>query len=110
MPTGVELITAEEIQSLISAAIPDAQVQVRDFTGGGDHYEAVVVSETFAGKTKVARHRLVYGALQDAMVQRVHALALTTLTPEELGQADEQTPGLVNLQSRKTRTRTRRSR
>jgi stress-induced morphogen len=103
MPMGVEAITAEEIQSLISTAIPDAQVQVRDFTGGGDHYEAVVVSATFAGKTKVARHRLVYGALQDAMVQRIHALALTTLTPEELGQAEEQTSGLVNIQTRKTR-------
>ncbi len=103
MPMGVEAITAEEIQSLISTAIPDAQVQVRDFTGGGDHYEAVVVSATFAGKPKVARHRLVYGALQDAMVQRIHALALTTLTPEELGQVEEQTSGLVNIQTRKTR-------
>ena len=103
MPTGVEPITAEEIQSLISTAIPDAQVQVRDFTGGGDHYEAVVVSAAFAGKTKVARHRMVYSALQEAMEQRIHALALTTLTPQELDQAEEQTSGLVNIQTRKTR-------
>ena len=102
MPTGVAAITTEEIQSLISTAIPDAQVQVRDFTGGGDHYEAVVVSAAFTGKTKVARHRMVYGALQDAMVQRIHALALTTLTPQELGQAEEQTSGLVNIPTRKT--------
>ncbi len=103
MPTGVEPITAEEIQSLISIAIPDAQVQVRDFTGGGDHYEAVVVSAAFAGKAKVARHRMVYSALQEAMEQRIHALALTTLTPQELDQAEEQTSGLVNIQTRKTR-------
>jgi stress-induced morphogen len=101
MPTGVEPITADEIQALISNAIPDAQIQVRDFTGGGDHYEAVVVSAAFAGKTKVARHRMVYGALQEAMEQRIHALALTTLTPVERGQAEEQTPGLVNIQARK---------
>jgi len=103
MPTGVEPITAEEIRSLIIAAIPDARVQVRDFTGGGDHYEAVVVSATFAGKTKVARHRLVYGALQDAMVQRIHALALTTVTPEELRQTEEQTSDIVNIQPRQSR-------
>ncbi len=103
MPTGVEPISPEEIQALIVRAIPDAQVQVRDFTGGGDHYEAVVVSSAFAGKTKVARHRLVYGALQEAMVQRIHALALTTLTPEEFHQAEEQTSGLINIQTRQSR-------
>ena len=101
MPMGVEPITPEEIESLIVTAIPDAQVQVRDFTGGGDHYEAVVVSAVFAGKTKVARHRLVYGALQGAMEQRIHALALTTLTPEEVRQAPGQTPDLVNIQTRR---------
>jgi stress-induced morphogen len=103
MPTGVEPITAEEIYSLIKTAIPDAQVEVRDFTGGGDHYEAVVVSAAFVGKSKVARHRLVYGALQEAMVQRIHALALTTLTPEERGQTEAQAPDLVNIQTRNTR-------
>ena len=103
MPTGVAPITPEEIQSLILTAIPDAQVQVRDLTGGGDHYEAVVVSAAFAGKLKVARHRMVYGALQDAMVQRIHALALTTLTPEELRQTQTQDAGLVNIQTRKPR-------
>ena len=102
MPAGVEPITAEEIQSLIRGAIPDAQVQVHDMTGGGDHYEAVVVSSSFAGKTKVNRHRMVYGALQAAMVQRIHALALTTLTPDELRQEQEQAPALVNIQPRRS--------
>ncbi len=103
MPAGVEPITAEEIQSLIVKTIPDAQVNIRDMTGGGDHYEAVVVSPSFAGKTKVNRHRMVYGALQDAMVQRIHALALTTLTPEERQKEQEQTSGLVNIQGQRSR-------
>src|SRR5215470_6660953 len=103
MPMGVEPITAEEIDSLIKTAIPDAQVQVRDFTGGGDHYEAVVVSAAFAGKSKVARHRMVYSALQEAMVQRIHALALTTFTPEEHSQAEAPASALVNIQTRNTR-------
>lgn len=90
MATDMKPITADEIQSLISQALPDAVVQVRDFTGGGDHYEALVVSSVFAGKTQVARHRAVYSALQEAMVQRIHALALKTLTPEEFRQTEEQ--------------------
>jgi stress-induced morphogen len=103
MPAGVEPITAEEIQALIVRALPDARVQVRDTTGGGDHYEAVVVSSAFAGKTRVNRHRMVYGALQDAMAQRIHALALTTLTPEEFAQEQKSEAGLVNIQTRRAR-------
>jgi stress-induced morphogen len=103
MPAGVEPITSIEIQSLILKAIPDAQVNIRDMTGGGDHYEAVIVSPSFTGKTKVNRHRMVYGALQDAMVQRIHALALTTLTPEELQKEQEQTSGLVNINVQRPR-------
>ncbi|MGE0681817.1 MAG: BolA family protein [Candidatus Binatia bacterium] len=103
MPAGVEPITAEEIHSLIFTAIPDAHIQVRDTTGGGDHYEAIVVSPSFSGKTKVNRHRMVYGALQDAMVQRIHALALTTLTPEESRQEQGKASGLVNINIQRTR-------
>ena len=103
MPAGVEPITSAEIQLLILKAIPDAQINIRDMTGGGDHYEAVIVSPSFTGKTKVNRHRMVYGALQDAMVQRIHALALTTLTPEELQKEQEQTSGLVNIQVQRSR-------
>jgi len=103
MPAGVEPITSAEIQSLILKAIPDAKVNIRDMTGGGDHYEAVIVSPSFTGKTKVNRHRMVYGALQDAMVQRIHALALTTLTPEELQKEQEQTSDLVNINLQRPR-------
>lgn len=102
MQTGINPITADEIRTLIVKALPDADVQIRDFTGGGDHYEAVVVSPVFAGKTSVARHRLVYSALQDAMVQRIHALALKTFTPEEFRQNQSQALGLGSVQTLKS--------
>lgn len=71
----------KEIEQLISKGIPGAHVEVRDTTGGGDHFEALVVSETFDGKGLVERHQAVYNALGDAMRARVHALVLKTLTP-----------------------------
>ena len=100
MPDGVSPISTNEIQSHIVEALPDAQVHIRDYTGGGDHYEAVVVSSEFDGKNSVARHRLVYGALQDAMVERIHALTLKTMTPQEF-EADSQNSGLVNIETYK---------
>src|SRR5690349_5198153 len=51
---------------------------------GGGHYQLIVVSRRFEGLSRVARHRLVYAAVGDLMQQRVHALAITALTPEEL--------------------------
>ena len=101
MPQGVAPIAADEIQSRIIEALPDAQVHIRDYTGGGDHYEAVVVSAQFDGKNAVARHRLVYGALQDAMVERIHALALKTMTPQEF-EAEAQNSGLVTIETSKS--------
>ncbi len=72
---------AQEIKQLIEQGLPDAHVEVRDTTGGGDHFEAVVVSNSFEGKGLVERHQTVYGTLGDAMRERIHALSLTTLTP-----------------------------
>jgi stress-induced morphogen len=76
-------ITLDDILALIRAALPDAQVDVADTTGGGDHFSATVVSSAFAGKGPVDRHRLIYAALGDAMRGPIHALALVTETPEE---------------------------
>ncbi len=76
-------VTATQIAGLIRAALPDAQVSVDDTTGGGDHYAAVVVSTAFNGKTLIDRHRMVYAALGELMRAQIHALALTTDTPEE---------------------------
>ena len=101
MANGPAPISADEIQSRIVTALPDAQVHVRDYTGGGDHYEAVVVSAAFDGKNAVARHRLVYGALQDAMEERIHALALKTLTPQEF-QAESEQSDLIDIETPKS--------
>ena len=79
-------MTPDDIRTRIRAALPDADVTVRDTTGGGDHFDATVVSAAFAGKGPVERHRLVYAALSEAITgpaAPIHALALTTATPEE---------------------------
>ncbi|HXM88989.1 MAG: BolA family protein [Candidatus Binatus sp.] len=73
----------KEIETMIARGIPDAQVEVRDYTGGGDHFEALVVSPSFEGKGLIERHQLVYKALGDAMRVQVHALTLKTLTPAQ---------------------------
>jgi acid stress-induced BolA-like protein IbaG/YrbA len=74
---------AKEVETLIRQGIPDAHVEVRDTTGGGDHFEALIVSTVFEGKALVERHQTVYKALGDAMRVRVHALSLRTLTPAQ---------------------------
>lgn len=76
------MISPEQVEALIKAEIPDAQVQVQDLTGGGDHLQAIVVSSVFEGKSLVKQHQLVYGALNQAMAtEAIHALALKTYTP-----------------------------
>jgi stress-induced morphogen len=74
---------AGELQEIIQRAFPDATVEVRDMTGGGDHFEALVVSGRFEGMGLIERHQAVYGALGDAMRAQVHALSLKTLTPSQ---------------------------
>jgi stress-induced morphogen len=79
-------MTPDDIRTRIRATIPDADVTVRDTTGTGDHFDATVVSAAFVGKGPVERHRLVYAALNDAILgpsAPIHALALTTATPDE---------------------------
>jgi stress-induced morphogen len=72
---------AHEIEAMIQAAIPDAQVQITDLAGDGDHYAARVVSETFRGVSRVERTRRVYAALGGRMGGDLHALQLTTDVP-----------------------------
>ncbi len=69
---------ANEIERLIKAALPDAAVEIKDLAGDGDHYAAHVVSPSFAGKTRVQQHQIVYEALGGRMGGVLHALALTT--------------------------------
>ena len=74
-------MAASEIESLIKAAFPDAEVTITDLAGDGDHYAARVVSAAFAGKSRVAAHKLVYEALGGRMGGELHALQLTTGVP-----------------------------
>ena len=76
-------MAASEIEALIRAALPDAEVQIRDLAGDGDHYAATVVSADFAGLPKVRQHQLVYKALGGRMGGELHALQLTTAAPQE---------------------------
>ena len=76
-------VTADQIRLKILAALPDARVTVEDTTGGGDHYAASVVAAEFRGKGLIEQHRMIYAALGNWMQGPIHALALSTLTPEE---------------------------
>lgn len=73
---------ARDIEQLIKAHIPDAQVTIQDLAGDGDHYAAKVVSEAFRGKSRLQQHQLVYAALKDEMGGVLHALALQTDVPD----------------------------
>jgi stress-induced morphogen len=72
-----------EIEALIKAAMPDAQVTIEDLRGDGDHYAAYVVSSTFKGKSRVQQHQMVYQALKGRMGNELHALALQTSAPKD---------------------------
>lgn len=73
---------ASEIQRLIEAGLPDAQVSVQG--DDGVHFEAVVVSPAFVGKSPLQRHRMVYQTLGERVQNaQIHALALKTYTPDE---------------------------
>ncbi len=74
-------MAATEIEALIKAALPDALVEITDLAGDGDHYAARVASASFAGKSRVAQHKLVYEALGGRMGGALHALQLTTAVP-----------------------------
>ena len=76
---------AGEIEALIREAFPEAQIDIRDLAGDGNHYSAAVVDESFRGKSRVAQHQMVYAALKgkmDGSAGELHALALQTSAPE----------------------------
>ena len=74
-------MVAGDIEALIRAGLPDAQVTITDLAGDGDHYAAHVVSAAFVGKPRIAQHKLVYAALGTRMGGELHALQLTTAVP-----------------------------
>lgn len=74
---------AEDIVAQIRATLPDARVELRDLTGTADHWHATVISTAFSGKSLIERHRLVMGALAEAMKGPIHALTLDVKSPDE---------------------------
>ncbi|HEY0253616.1 MAG TPA: BolA/IbaG family iron-sulfur metabolism protein [Kofleriaceae bacterium] len=74
---------AEAIIAKIQEALPDAQVTMKDLTGTEDHWEAKIISSSFAGHSLIQRHRMVMNALATEMKGPIHALTLDVKTPEE---------------------------
>ena len=74
-------MAAEEIERLIKAAIPDADVTIRDLAGDGDHYAARVVSRSCGGMSRIKQHQAVYAALGGRVGGELHALQLETAVP-----------------------------
>ena len=68
----------QDLETLLRAAFPDAEIAIHDLAGDGDHYRAVIRSGAFAGKSRVAQHQMVYAALKGRMGGELHALALET--------------------------------
>jgi stress-induced morphogen len=69
---------ASEIESLIKAAFPDADVVMTALASDDDHWQASVATKAFKGKTRVQQHQMVYAALQGRMGGVLHALSLQT--------------------------------
>ena len=72
-----------DLESLLRAAFPDAEIEIADLAGDGDHYRARIVSGRFSGLSRVRQHQLVYAALNGRMGGELHALALETAPPPE---------------------------
>lgn len=74
--------TADHVRALIQAELPDAAIDVSDYTGTGDHFDVRVVSPAFSGRSRVEQHRMVYAAVSDGLADgSIHALKLKTSTP-----------------------------
>jgi len=74
------MVTPEQLKTWIEAGFDGAEISVE---GDGNHFEAVIVSTDFEGKSRIQRHQMVYAALGDKMKAEVHALSMKTLTPTE---------------------------
>ncbi len=74
------MVRPEDIQGYIAQGLACEQLQV---AGDGQHFEALIVSAAFSGKSRVQRHQMVYAVLGDRMRDEIHALSMKTLTPEE---------------------------
>lgn len=83
------MVTPESVQQGIEAGLGCVHIEV---IGDGQHFQAVIVSDAFAGKSRVQRHQLVYAALGERMREEIHALSMRTLTPDEWARAGADAP------------------
>ena len=77
--------SADELRTRIEEALPGADVNVIDTTGGGDHFRAEIVSERFDGLTRIQQHKLIYDEFGDEVGGAIHALSIKTGTPSPAG-------------------------
>jgi stress-induced morphogen len=83
------MLEAEVLEQRIRDGLEEvSHLEIRDLTGTKDHWEALVVSAAFAGKTPIEQHQMVYAALGELMAGPVHALALKTYSPESWAKAE----------------------
>jgi stress-induced morphogen len=73
--------TPDEIKQRIESAIPESTAEVEDWTGGGDHFRATVVSPAFTGLSRIQQHRLVMDVFAGEIGGPIHALSVKTQTP-----------------------------
>ncbi|HTI66189.1 MAG TPA: BolA family transcriptional regulator [Caulobacteraceae bacterium] len=71
-------MSAEDLESTLREAFPDAEIVIDDLAGDGDHYKAKITAAAFRGLTRVRQHQLVYAALKGRVGGELHALALET--------------------------------
>lgn len=74
-------MSQENLEAALREGFPDAEIQIQDLAGDGDHYRAKIVSSAFRGLPRVRQHQLVYAALRGRMGGELHALALETSAP-----------------------------
>ena len=74
------MVTPESVKQGIAAGLACEHVEV---IGDGQHFQALIVSDQFAGRNRVQRHQLVYAVLGERMREEIHALSMRTLTPQE---------------------------
>ena len=84
------MVTPDSVKNGIAAGLACEHLEVQ---GDGQHFQALIVSAAFTGRSRVQRHQLVYAALGDRMRAEIHALSMQTLTPEEFAARPERPGG-----------------
>ena len=81
-PVTEDIITTDDIKNMVESSIPESSVEVRDIYGTSDHFEIVVRSGLFTGKSRIEQHKMVQAALGESLTTTIHAVEIKTLTPE----------------------------